>query len=370
MSRHSWLLSAGAFMALCLAAQGAAANDNLTGPLVLKDSGSFFVGGQVQRTDALSGNPNGPGGIGYSNSDFISVNQMYVQFEVPLGTTGNIPIVMIHGCCLTAKSWEDTPDGRMGWYEYFVRQHHAAYLPDQTSRARSGFNATSINRVALGLKPPSTLPDIFTFGRDSAWDLFRFGRTYPKVWSDEQFPVEAINEFAKQVIPDENATLPTPNPTYANLAQTAIIAGGAVVIGHSESGFFPEEAALTNSTGIRGMVSIEGGCSALNQGQIASLTRIPVLFIYGDHLAGSKISGAFWPGLATGCSNLANQINAAGGNATFWELPKLRLHGNSHMMMMDRNNLQIADLVLGWIQKNVDQSHGNPLVGRNRNSPD
>ena len=30
-------------------------------------------------------------------------------------------------------------------------------------------------------------------------------------------------------------------------------------------------------------------------------------------------------------------------------LPEAGLKGNSHMMMMDRNNLQVADLIIGWI---------------------
>ena len=217
-----------------LAVAGAAMAVNLTGPLVLKDQGSFFVGGVLEQTNAMTGTPGGV--LGYSNTDGIKVDQMYVQFEVPKGSAHSIPVVMIHGCCLTAKSWEDTPDGRMGWYEYFVRNHHAVYAPDQSSRARSGFDATSINRVVLGLKPASTLPDIITFGRQSAWDLFRFGPTYPTPWPDEQFPVEALSDFGNQVIPNLNSTLPTPNPTYENLAQLAILAGGAVVMGHSEIG--------------------------------------------------------------------------------------------------------------------------------------
>ncbi len=369
MSKTKWLLSAAVFVALGTGAETAAGQSNPATPLILKDSGSFFVGGQLEDSPAISTNPKGPAGFGYSNNDYITVDQMYVQFEVPRGTAGKIPIVMIHGCCLTAKSWEDTPDGRMGWYEYFVRQHHAVYLPDQSGRARSGFDATSINEVALGNQPPSTLPAIFTFGRNSAWDLFRFGPRYPDVWPDEQFPVEAINEFSKQVIPDLNATLPTPNPSYANLAQIAVLAGGAVVVGHSESGFFPEQAALTNSSAIRGMISIEGGCPKLNQGQVSTLAKIPVLFIFGDHLEGSDISAPLWAANVKDCKIVTKQINAAGGNAQFWHLPELGLHGNSHMLMMDRNNLQIADLILAWIQKNVDQTHGQPLVGKNRNLP-
>jgi hypothetical protein len=29
------------------------------------------------------------------------------------------------------------------------------------------------------------------------------------------------------------------------------------------------------------------------------------------------------------------------------------MKGNSHLMMQDRNNLQVADFVLGWIANNV-----------------
>lgn len=348
----------------------AASAANLSGPLVLKDEGSFFVGGVLEQTDAISGSPTGPAGLGYSNSDGIKVDQMYVQFQVPQGARANIPFVMIHGCCLTAKTWEDTPDGRMGWAEYFVRNRHAVYLPDQTSRARSGFDATVINEVTLGLKPPSALPVIFTFGRQSAWDLFRFGPTYPTAWPDEQFPVEALSDFGNQVIPDLNATLPTPNPTYENLAQVAVLAGGAVVVGHSESGFFPEQAALVNSSGVKGIISIEGQCPTLNAGQIHTLAKIPTLVMFGDHLSGSTISGPLWTNILAGCQAFVSALKAAGGKATLVQLPSIGLHGNSHMLMQDRNNLKIADYILDWVSKNVNQQHGNALVGKNRNAPD
>jgi hypothetical protein len=36
--------------------------------------------------------------------------------------------------------------------------------------------------------------------------------------------------------------------------------------------------------------------------------------------------------------------------------PDLGIHSNSHMFMLDKNNLQIADLILKWIDENVDQS--------------
>jgi len=35
-------------------------------------------------------------------------------------------------------------------------------------------------------------------------------------------------------------------------------------------------------------------------------------------------------------------------------LPKMGIKGNSHMLMQDRNNLQLADLILGWIDTHVE----------------
>src|SRR6266481_1176106 len=272
-----------AALAAALAATGpAAAEGDRPGPLILQKQGTFFVGGESKST--------GP------NSD-ITIDQMYVQFQVPEGAGKHLPVVMLHGCCLSGKTWETTPDGRMGWGEYFVRRRHAVYIPDQSSRARSGFDATTINEVRLGTQPPSALPNIFTFGRNGAWQLFRFGPAYPAVFSDEQFPVEAIDEFGKQVIPDLNSTLPTPNPTYANLAALAVKLNGAILVGHSESGFFPEEAALTNPAGVAGLISIEGVCTTnLSAEQIATLAKIPTLVVYGDHLGDVPSVSGFWLG--------------------------------------------------------------------------
>ena len=98
-------------------------------PLVLTSQGSFFVGGEkVEQTQGELGDL-GPGG-------HITVNQMYVRYMVPQGGESNLPVVMVHGATLTGKSWETTPDGRMGWDEYFVRKGHPVYVPDQVGRGR------------------------------------------------------------------------------------------------------------------------------------------------------------------------------------------------------------------------------------------
>jgi len=349
------VLSTAVAVVLAGSAAVTSGQENSAGPLLLKSQGSFFVGGETRHTDATTGTP---GGFFFPNEDDIKVNQMYVQFQIPESDAHRVPVVMLHGCCLSGKTWETTPDGRMGWGEYFVRKSHAVYIPDQSSRARSGFDATTVNEVRLGTQPPSALPSIFIFGRKAAWELFRFGPAFPTAFSDQQFPVEAMDEFGKQVIPDLNATLPTPNPTFANLAALGVRVGGAVLMGHSESGFFPEEAALTDPEGVKGLISIEGVCSTtLTQPQIATLAKIPSLIIFGDHLADVPSVSGLWVGALNGCQQFVDQINAAGGDSQMLHLPVAGLFGNSHMLMQDKNNLQVADLILAWIERHVEGRH-------------
>jgi hypothetical protein len=340
----------------------AAAGVVMADSLLLKEQGSFFVGGRTIFTDALTGSTTGFLGTGI-NSGNITVDQMYVQYQIPEGADSHVPVVMVHGCCLSSKSYETTPDGRMGWNEYFLRKHRAVYLPDQVSRARSGFDPTIYNEIKLGKRLASDMPELRTATHELAWLLFRFGPTMGKAFSDEQFPVEAFEEFGKQVIPDLNAQLPTPNPTWTNLSGLAIKLKGAVLMGHSESGFFPEQAALINPTDIRGMITIETGCPALSSGptlssdQISKLAKIPTLVVFGDHLGDIPSMPIMWKERFESCAKFVEQVNAAGGDATMMHLPKYGQFGNSHMLMQDKNSNQVADLILKWIDEHVENKH-------------
>src|SRR6185503_13425184 len=175
---------------------------DLKKPLVIASQGSFFVGGEKK---SIQGGD-------------VTVNQMYVQYQTPPNGGRHLPVVMVHGCCLSSKTWETTPDGRMGWDEYFVRRDRPVYLADQVSRARSGFDASTISAVKAGTQPPSALPNIIYASQQVAWTVFRFGPAYGKAFPDGQFPIEAVDELYKQMIPDFNSILPNPNPTWTNMA--------------------------------------------------------------------------------------------------------------------------------------------------------
>jgi hypothetical protein len=279
---------------------------------------------------------------------------MYVQYQTPPGGAQHVPVVMVHGCCLSSKTWETTPDGRMGWSEYFVRKGRSVYLADQVSRARSGFDPTAFNAVRSGAQPASDLPNILDATHQAAWAIFRFGPRFNKPFEDEQFPVEAADELYKQMIPDLNSTLPTPNPTWKNMAALAVQLHGAVLMGHSESGFFPEQSALIDPSDIRANISIEMPCGDLNDQQISVLAKIPTLVVFGDHLA--DVPG-IWQSAFEGCQKFVDRVKSAGGEAEMMYLPKLGLKGNSHMLMQDKNNLQLADLILTWIDQHVESKN-------------
>jgi hypothetical protein len=322
-------------------------------PLVLASQGSYFVGGEMKKIPARGAGP----------QEDITVNQMYVQYQTPPNANQHVPVVMVHGCCLSSKTWETTPDGRMGWNEYFVRKGRSVYLADQVSRARSGFDGSKINAVKAGTLQPSELPNVLTASHQTAWSVFRFGPTYGTPFPDGQFPIQAVDELYKQMIPDLNGLLPNPNPTWTNMAALAKKLNGAILMGHSESGFFPEQAALIDPTGVRGIISIEMPCATnLKAAELSTLAKIPTLVMFGDHLNDIKGGIANWANSYDTCEKFVKQLTDAGGDAEMMYLPKMGIKGNSHMLMQDKNNLQLADLILAWIDKHVEAKK----VSRNR----
>jgi len=54
-----------------------------------------------------------------------------------------------------------------------------------------------------------------------------------------------------------------------------------------------------------------------------------------------------------GCVATVAAIKSAGGTARVLLLPEAGQKGNSHMMMMDKNNLAVADLIIAWIGESV-----------------
>jgi len=333
-----------AFIVVALAWPAAAQQTPKETPLVIEKQGSFFVGGHDIHSETLSTLP------AYAPTGTVTVDQMYVRFQIPVNAARH-SITLIHGCCLTGKTWETTPDGRMGWDEYFVRKGHSTYVIDQAARGRSAANTSTINSVKTGKAPLDQLPTVFAAGHEAAWTIFRFGPEYPKVFAGMQFPLESQAEFWKQMVPDWSASLPTPNPTVSALSELAIRLDGTVLVSHSQSGIYPFQTAALNTKGIAGIVSIEpGGCPAAGA-DMRPYTKMPILVLFGDYVDQSPR----WAPRLKSCKEFVQAANKAGGNVELVVLPDIGIHGNSHMLMQDKNSLEIADWLLGWIDRQIEK---------------
>ena len=70
------------------------------------------------------------------------------------------------------------------------------------------------------------------------------------------------------------------------------------------------------------------------------------MFVYGDYIE----RDSRWPKIrATGVA-FAEAMKAAGASVDVVDLPKTGIHGNSHMMMMDKNNLEVAGVIQTWLE--------------------
>jgi pimeloyl-ACP methyl ester carboxylesterase len=384
------------------------------GRLTLRAQGSFFIGGNTHNVPApLAASPGGS-----------MINQMYVQYQLPADKNGLPPIVFVHGCCLSSKTWETTPDGRMGWYEYFTRKGFDTYMADQVGRARSGFDALQYQKVRFDAAaqpftddgngagcngssgctapPGGTANPSINIATDMfAWNVFRYGppctapcgafTSPPSIqpWPDEQFPMQTVlaggsQTFFKQVIPDLSTSLGTfgPNagdirPTPQRMAVLAKKLKGAILVGHSQSSSFPTKAALQDPTGVRGIIQLETGCflpgagGTLTDANVATLAKIPMLIIEGDHYTtGTTPQPQARP--VTPCPEMIAAIKKAHGDITYVHLPEVPGigTGNSHMFMQDRNNLKIADLIIKWIGTHVKNNGHNDHMADNDHDHD
>src|SRR6187401_194966 len=401
----------------------------LTGPLTIEDQGSFFIGGVPKVTEYAAPAPaaGAPAAAvaAASAPHQITVGQMYVQFQIPANKYGaGYPVIMVHGSSHTGACLESTPDGREGWYPYFVRKGVPSYVVDQAGRGRSGFDESVIHegeaRMASGdVKGGAEL--IPSFGRitdNGAWTAW-FGHLVPQGSTvltgtlvphadakDPQpkpdayqhvaplFPIETTDanlvsrkgaigpapagsnnyyalEYYKQLVPNAEVTLPgstcascdpkelSPANTWTpeNLAALVERLGGAIVVTHSQSGIMGHHMArILKEHGrldlLKGLVTLEGSCSLPNSGLTAAdFDNIPYMALKGDYTNSSTV-----------CQETVDAINArrtakqGTAKAEYLKLDDMGILGVTHMMMLDKKNLEIADIMLNWVNKNVRAS--------------
>jgi hypothetical protein len=84
-----------------------------------------------------------------------------------------------------------------------------------------------------------------------------------------------------------------------------------------------------------------------NAETVAKLKNVPILVLYGDNVEKSRM----FSGQRENNIKMAELAKAAGGSIEIVSLPDLGIRGNTHFMMMEKNNAQIADVINEWLVK-------------------
>jgi len=310
-------------------------------PIVLRDMGSFHVGGRLVE---IKGKPVReialPGGGTQKvdpNGTFL-VEQMYVQYFLPQGRKGKVPLLMWHGGGLTGVTYETTPDGREGWLNLFVRKGWDVYVSDAVERGRAGWAMPEVFAGEPVFTPLGAPWEAYRFGERGSWSADPATRTpFPA----GQFPPEAYDNLIKQIVPRWLTTNDAIMAAYIELIDKV---GPCALVVHSQSGTFGYRAALARPDKVKALIVVEGTLRG-DASTAAALRHIPILVLYGDNVDKSPM----FSNQRKANEQMAGMAKAAGGSIEIVNLPDVGMRGNTHFPMMERNNAEIADIIQSWL---------------------
>lgn len=237
------------------------------------------------------------GKIVEENGNTLHGDHAYAFYQIPVKAK-KYPLVFLHGYGQSGKSWETTPDGRDGLsVEQFLHQMTSTFL----------FNQKIISAAMVEVFENSGDGILITHsaGGGPGWET-------------------AIKtEKVKAVISLELGTFPFPEGEVPEVEKT--------------SSPFPAKGQE---------VSME---------EFLKLTKIPIVVFFGDNIpSGEKISENW------GFDNWRVRLNLAkkwetvmkkyGGDVEIVYLPDIGITGNTHFLMADLNNLEIANVMEKWLK--------------------
>lgn len=308
--------------------------------ILLRDMGSFHIGG---RHIEVRGQPVKeivftPGGVPakVDPNGVYQVEQMYAQYFLVQNRKGKLPLLLWHGGGLTGATYETKPDGNPGWLNYFLRHGWDTYISDAVERGRSGWtDKFKGDPVFLPLGDPW---ERFRVGPIGSWNDDKAKRvTYPGV----QFPIDAYEQFMKQGVPRWVTTDEQIVAAYIALVDKVC---PCVVLVHSQAGSFGFKVAEARPDKVKALIAVEPSATGAKE-NVAALKDIPIVVIYGDNAKDHPR----WGKIRQNVVNYVGAIREAGGKAEVIDLPDIGIKGNTHMVMMDKNSDEVAEVMQKWL---------------------
>lgn len=352
-------------------------------PLTLAKSGWLYVGGHVVTLD---------------NKQY-TVGQMYAEYMIPAKQLHPYPVIMVHGGTMSGTNYTGTPDGREGWAQNFVRAGYAVYVVDQVGKGRSPYYAE--------IYGPNGQTDMSNNqSRYIAEEKFNL---WPQAHLHTQWPGgSGLDDAAVQQL--VSSQLPSIKDFHRQqeLNTVGLIAlvdkiGPAILLVHSQAGAFVWPVADARPDLVKGILAIEpngppvhnvdfiGAPDWFKYGGVAlsyGVTDVPLTYAPpvkdASELRFVQQEKADAPDLARCYAQVeparqlpnlqkmpvlvltseasyhapydhctVKYLRQAGVHASWIKLTDRGIHGNSHVMMLEKNSKQIAAVIIAWTNKAI-----------------
>jgi pimeloyl-ACP methyl ester carboxylesterase len=318
-------------------------------------------------------------------------HQMYVEVLTPRRPRQRYPLVLIHGAAQTATNWMGTPDGRAGWADYFVGQGYTVYMVDQPARGRSPWlpdvDGKLTTFTAEAIESHFTAPEQFNL-----WPQAKLHTQWP---GTGRIGDPVFDEFYATQVPylaDGTETQLLNQQAAAALLDRI---GPAIILTHSQSGPFGWLIADARPKLVKAVVAVEPGGPPFENAVFGTgkarawgVTDIPIAYdppvkdpadLKAEQQAQPdgpdlvrcwqqqaparrlpNLAGIPMVVITTEASYHAaydhctvKYLAQAGVNVTALRLADNGIHGNGHMVMLEKNSLHVAGVIVAWLNRAV-----------------
>jgi pimeloyl-ACP methyl ester carboxylesterase len=355
-------------------------------PLPVANQGYLFAGGKYSKI----------------NGKEVMSGQLYAEYQIPRTQTHPYPVVMVHGAIQTGTNFIGTPDGREGWAQFFLRRGYAVYVVDQPGRARSSYQSD--------LNGPQATPDLNNtqkrFTAPARYNLWPQAKLHTQ-WPGSGLKGDPVfDQFFASQVPYVQAAGVTQLMNRDALVALLEKIGPAILMTHSQSGAYGWPVADARPDLVKAIIAVEPsgppvrdiltvgppdyfsdgiattrpwGLGAIPLGyepaarspnelqfeqqaeadgpdlvrcwlqkaparQLPNLQKIPIAIVHGE----ASFHAPF-----EHCT--VKYLEQAGVKPTWIDLGKAGIHGNGHMIMLEKNSDEVAAVIAAWLDKAVPE---------------
>jgi pimeloyl-ACP methyl ester carboxylesterase len=321
----------------------------------------------------------------------INGDKLYVEKIAPLVSTQSKPIVFSHGGGCTGTTWLNTPDNRKGFATYFVEKGFTVYIVDAAALGRSA----SSDFDNFPLTPAASSEMV-----EQGFTGVKHHNMYPQSQLHTQWPGTGragdpvFENFKNSMVPYTTNNTAFESALRASGCALLELIGPSYLIGHSAGGATnillsndcPQHVAaninLESSTtpfiwytaGTGSFLMRPYGLAAtpldydppisspselLTESignattarrncirqveparQLPNIAKVPYLMLTGDASVHITYDHC-----------IVDYLKQVGGSPEWIKLGDIGIKGNAHFMHLEKNNGEIADVVLDWIAK-------------------